>query len=102
MRENLHLQPLHSNDVRRGSRSSAALPSKHSSLELGVARSTDDTDSKSSSDEEKSEAEIHSLEGGFDVGSWPFGFGRDHGDVLGPDDGEASAPEGGEEALETT
>ena len=80
---------LHGNDIRRGCRGAAAsLAAGQNGDQFLIIVRDQNADGKSADDEENAESPVNGLEGILDVNPGPSGFGRDHGDVLGTDDGE--------------
>ena len=98
MRESINTQVAHGNDVGRGS--GAALSSSEHFLKGRVVVRKNNTNAKSSKDEESSETEVDGLEGVLDVDAWALGLARDHGDVLRTDNAERGSLKGTEECLE--
>lgn len=100
VRQALDAKVGHGNNIGRRSRVTRATGSEVDLDEGRVVVGANDTDGQGTNDEEDAESVVHGLEGRLDVVGRALGLGRDHGDVLGTDDGEGSAPEGGEETFE--
>lgn len=100
MRQTLDTKVGHGNDIGRRSRVTRATASKVDLDESRVVVRAHDSDGQGTDNEEDAESVVHGLEGRLDVVGRALGLGSDHGDILGTDDGEGSAPEGGEEAFE--
>ncbi len=100
-RKDVDAHVLHGNHIRRrGGRTRTS--TQHDIRQFRVSGVTNDAHGQGSTDEEDAEPQVHHLEGGFDIDSWAFGLGGDHGDILGPDDGEQGRRQGGQKAFEAS
>ena len=102
VREDLDIQVIHGNDIRRGRSTLGAGPSNDDRLQLRITCRADNADGQSTTDEEDTETGVDGLERELDVGARALGLGSDHGNVLGADDGEAGRPQRAEETFEAT
>jgi hypothetical protein len=100
VRKTLDAKVGHGNDIGRRSSVSSASGAEVDVNELRVVVSTADADSEGTDDEEDAESVVDGLEGALDGECRALSLSRDHRNVLGADDGEGGAEEGGEETLE--
>ncbi|KAI6776797.1 hypothetical protein HG530_000742 [Fusarium avenaceum] len=101
--EDADAQDVHSHDIGRGSSSAASLGAIDEDVhKLRVVVGDHNTDSKGSRNKEEAESIVNGLESSLDVDTRSLGLSSHHGDVFGTNNGEASTPEGSEEAFEAT
>lgn len=100
VRQALDTKVGHGDDIGRRSRVTRATASKVDFDESRIVVGAHDADGQGTDNEEDAESVVDGLESRLDVVGGTLGLSRDHGDILGTDDGEGSAPEGGEEAFE--
>ena len=92
----------HGDDVGRRAGSSTASVAGNGVFEVCPGGVADNTNRKSTTDEEESKTEVDRFEGGPNVGARTLSFSRDHGDKFVSDDGESSRPERRKKSFETS
>lgn len=85
--ENADTKIAHSNDIWRCG-STVFATSDNDTGQSWIARIADNTNSQCTTDEEDAESRIDHFECCFDIDSRTNGFGSDHGDIFGTNDGE--------------